>query len=98
MLDIIVLIYLTNSIGQTAIQKGLKPGIWKLYTVLAWFAGESMGLSIGLVLFGIDRMLMCLLTALPFAIGGYHIIRTILEKKPDILNDEINHIGENLYP
>ena len=51
MLEILALIYLTRSIGQLALNKGLKPGTWKLYTVLAWFAGEITGLIIGFTMF-----------------------------------------------
>ncbi len=47
MLEIIALIFLTKEIGKIAAGKGLKPGVWKLYTVLAWIAGEFVGAVIG---------------------------------------------------
>ena len=98
MLDIIILIFLTRSIGELAERKGLKPGQWKVYLVMAWLGGELLGIFIGLMLFGLDKPLMILLVALPCAIAGYHIIRNTLDRKPDVLNDEINQIGDNLLP
>lgn len=98
MLDIIILIFLTRSIGDLAIQKGLKPGTWKVYLVLAWLAGELLGIFIGVLMFGIEKPLMILLVALPCAVAGYHIIRNTLDRKPDVMKDEINQIGDNLVP
>lgn len=96
MLEIIALVYLTRIIGPLAEQKGLKSSTWKLYTVLAWFAGEIIGIFIGLALFGSENMLMSILVAIPCAIGGYHIIRNRLHRMPDIYRDDIEHLGDNL--
>jgi len=96
MLEIFALIFLTKSIGKLAEEKGLKPGTWKLYTVLAWFGGEITGLFIGLSIFGMERVVMALLVAIPCAIGGYHIIRSTLQNKPDIFHDDINQVGDHL--
>ncbi|MBL7765057.1 MAG: hypothetical protein JNJ58_03115 [Chitinophagaceae bacterium] len=95
MLEIIILFFLTKKIGATAIRKGLKPGIWKLYTVLAWFGGEIIGFVVGLNLFK-DNLLMSVLLAIPCAVGGYHIIKNTLEKKPDYISDDIHQIGDDL--
>ncbi len=35
MIEIIVLIFLSRNIGYLALDKGLKPGLWKFYVVLA---------------------------------------------------------------
>jgi hypothetical protein len=96
MLEIVALIYLTRSVGQLALNKGLKPGTWKLYTVLAWFAGEITGLIIGFTMFGVERPIMALFVGIPCAVGGYHIIKATLERKPDVFADDINQIGDNL--
>jgi hypothetical protein len=98
MLEIIALIYLTRSIGQLALNKGQKPGTWKLYTVLAWFAGEITGVMLGLAIFGVEKPFMAILVGIPCAIGGYHIIRSTLDRKPDVFIDDINQIGDNLVP
>ena len=58
MLDIIILIFLTRSIGKKAEGKGLKASTWKINLVLAWFAGEILGGLIGLSIFGIERPLL----------------------------------------
>jgi hypothetical protein len=96
MLEIVALIYLTRSIGQLALNKGLKPGTWKLYTVLAWFTGEITGLIIGFTMFGVERPIMALLVGIPCAVGGYHIVKATLERKPDVFVDDINQISDNL--
>ncbi|HNF72196.1 MAG TPA: hypothetical protein PLP34_07280, partial [Chitinophagaceae bacterium] len=65
MLDIIILYLLSGGIRRLAIQKGLPPGRWVLYMVLAWFCMELIGISIALQLFGLHP-LKIILMALPF--------------------------------
>jgi len=99
MLEIIALIFLTRNIGTIAARKGLKPGVWKLYTVLCWFAGEIIGGVIGYILFGEDNLISVFLVAVGGAIAGYFIIKSVLDKKPDALDDEIGRIGtDDLKP
>ncbi|MBK7433081.1 MAG: hypothetical protein IPI66_03700 [Chitinophagaceae bacterium] len=95
MLEIIALIFLTRQIGTIAMRKGLKPGTWKLYTVLSWFAGEIVGLFVGFMLFGSDNLISILLVAIGGALGGYFILKSTLDKKPDAIDDDINSIGVN---
>lgn len=94
MLEIIALIFLTKEIGKIAITKGLKPGKWKLYLVLAWFFSEIIGFSIGIVIFGINNMVSAALVGIAFAVTGYFIIKSSLVKRPDALEDDINQIGQ----
>ncbi|MBS1496433.1 MAG: hypothetical protein JSU03_00695 [Bacteroidetes bacterium] len=101
MLEIIALIFLSKQIARLAIQKGLKPGQWKLFLVLAWFSAEIFGLVIGATLFGFNEnnIIPLMLLALACAFGGYLFIRATLLKKPDAMDDEINRIGtEDLTP
>lgn len=99
MLEIIALIFLTRTIGNTASKKGLKPGTWKLYTVLSWFAGEIIGIIIGLAMFEIDNLVSIMLVGLAGAIGGYFILRSVLEKMPEKFDDDIDRIGvDDLRP
>ena len=99
MLEIIALIFLTKNIGAIALKKGLKPGTWKLYTVLSWFAGEIIGVFAGLMIFGEDNLVSILLFALGGALGGYFILKAALDKKPDAMDDDINRIGaDDLRP
>jgi len=95
MLEILALIFLTRDVGKIALKKGLKPGMWKLYAVLAWFAGEIPGIIIGVLLFGIDNLISVELVAVAGALTGFLILRSALLKKPDTLENEIEQIGNN---
>ena len=92
MLEIIALVFLTRQIGRIAVTKGLKPGTWKLFTVLAWIAGEFVGAIIGLLIFSQDNIFSIILVAIAGAVTGYFIIKANLSKRPDVI-DEIDQIG-----
>lgn len=95
MLEIISLILLTRIVGAKAVRKGLPPGRWKLYTVLAWFAFEILGFFIGsYFLGGMGGMLQLSLFAIFCGFGGYLFIKARLDKIPDTLNDDIDRIGQ----
>ena len=94
MLEIIALIFLTKEISKIAVAKGLKPSTWKIYTVLAWIAGEFIGAFIGGMIFGIDNIFSIILLALAGAITGYLIVKNNLSKKPDGWQDAIDNIGK----
>ncbi|MEP6614990.1 MAG: hypothetical protein ABJA57_00355 [Ginsengibacter sp.] len=96
MLEIIALFFLTRQVGRTAHDKGLKPSTWKLYTVLAWFAGEIAGAILGVIIFGPNNLFSIVLVALAGAITGYYILKANLDKRSDIsLDDDINQIGRD---
>lgn len=94
MLEIIALIFLTKNIGNLAEQKGLQKGIWKLYTVLAWIGAEIFGVFLGLLFFGEESLFPAILLGLGCAISSYFILKIILEKKPDLFQDDIDSIGQ----
>ena len=94
MFEIIALIFLTKEIGRLADSKGLKPGTWKLYTVLAWIAGEFLGAVIGVLIFGPENIFSVILVAIAGALTGYFLIKANLSKRPDIY-DEIDQIGND---
>lgn len=99
MLDIIVLIFLVIHMGKLAQQKGLKPGPWKLYTVLGWFGGEIIGAFLGILLFGMDNIVSVVLMAIAGAITGYLFVKSKLNKIPDNIEEDINRIGvDDLRP
>ena len=99
MLEIIALILLTRQIGGVATRKGLKSGTWKWYTVLSWFAGEIIGVVAGLFIFEQDNIISIMLMGFAGAIGGYFILKSVLDKKPDDVEDDINRIGvDDLRP
>ena len=95
MLEIIALIFLTRQIGALALKKGLKPGTWKLYTVLLWFGAELGGIIIGLGTFGQDNLVGAILIGLACAVASYFILRSSLLNRPDA-DDHINHIGRDV--
>lgn len=98
MLEIIALIFLCKNIGTIAVKKGLKPGQWKLYTVISWIVFEFFGVILGVILFGFnkDELFGLMLFAVACAFGGYLLIKSILDKKPDVFNeDQIDQIGRS---
>jgi hypothetical protein len=94
MLEIIALIFLTREIGRLAERKGLRPSTWKLYTVLAWIAGEFVGAVIGMLIFGAKNLFSVILVAIAGAITGYVLIKANLSKRPDVI-DDVDQIGNN---
>jgi len=98
MLEIIALIFLTKNIGALAERKGLKPGTWKLYTVLCWFGAEILGAVIGVALLGGRNIVPGVLLGLACAVGSFFVLKANLNKRPDV-DDEIDKIGvSDLYP
>ena len=100
MLEIIAIIILSRKNGQLAVQKGLKSGTWIWYSVLAWIGFEIAGIIIGFLSFGEENFWATYFLAVGLAVSSYFFVRSILNKKPDIMNDdEINRIGvKDLYP
>ncbi len=93
MLEIIALVFLTKHIGKIAAAKGLKVTSWKLFTILAWVAGEFVGVIIGISIFGINNLFSVVLVGIMGALTGYLILKAALIKKPDIMQDDIDQIG-----
>lgn len=83
MLEIIALVFLTGKMGQLAEQKGQKKGRWKLYTVLAWFGAEFLGILLSILFFKTDDIVMMLPLGYGMAIGSYFLLRSMLQKMPD---------------
>ena len=100
LLEIIALIFLTKSIGKLALQKGLKPITWKIYAVSAWLAAEIIGIVVGLFLLNSRDLVALALLGWIFAVGGFLIVRSGLQNKPDEMpDDDINRIGvDDLKP
>ncbi|HMK04658.1 MAG TPA: hypothetical protein VK489_10720 [Ferruginibacter sp.] len=100
MLEILAIIMLSRKNGQLAVQKGLKFSTWVWYSVLAWIGFEILGAIIGILSFGQENFWPTYLLALILAVSSYFFIRSILNKKPDpVEEDDINRIGvRDLYP
>jgi hypothetical protein len=96
MLEIIALIFITREVGKLAEAKGLKPFIWKIYTITGWIVSEVLGVFVGVIIFGTDNIISVMLIGLTFAITSYFIIKAQLNKLPDQhFDDDINNIGNN---
>lgn len=110
LIEIIALIFLCKKNGQLALEKGLKPGLWKLYTVIAWIVAEFIGCVLAVMMFvkmpvtdarqiAQADLLAISMIALFAAFGGYLLVRYILENKPGNMNDDIKQIGiDDLQP
>jgi len=95
MLEIFILIYLTGKIGRLATQKGLRKNLWKFFMVASWIVMEILGAILGAMIFGADNFISILLVAIAFAFTSYVLLKSILNKKPDIdLDDAIYKIGQ----
>jgi len=86
MLEIILLYFSCKHIGALAIQKKLKPGRWKIITILTWLSFEMLGFVLGILFFGFDpnstsNLWGLMLFALCCGFGGYLIVRNLLERK-----------------
>ncbi|MGB4843994.1 MAG: hypothetical protein WBP16_06000 [Ferruginibacter sp.] len=96
MLELVLLYFLAKNIGTLATKKGLPPLKWKLTMIGAWIVFETIGLFIGISMFGTGNLLGLMAIGLASAFGGYLLIRYILEKKPDHNQfDDIDNIGSN---
>lgn len=94
MLEIIALIFLGREIGRLAKSKGLKAGTWQIYLVAGWIIAEIIGCMAGIMIFGAGNLISVALLGIAFAFISYFGIRRYLEKYPDAMEDDINHIGE----
>lgn len=96
MIDLIALFFLTKEIGKIALQKGVKPITWKIYTITGWILSEILGFIVALMFFEKDNLFSIVLVGFLFAITSYFIIKAQLHKLPDQNSEEdINNIGRN---
>jgi len=100
MFEIIALIFTGRYIYKLATQKGLKPVSWIFNNIGCWLVFEFIGVMIGvLVLKSLDLYALEFL-GLASGFGGFLLIRSILQNKPDITSKEdSNRIGvDDLKP
>lgn len=84
MLEIIALIYLSGKLGNLAVQKGLKKGLWRFYMIAAWFGAEILGIAIGMLVFHIEEIFTAVIIGWGCAILSYLILQGYLKKLPDV--------------
>jgi hypothetical protein len=92
-MDIIVLFFLCKYIYKKAVKKGLPPTHWIFYFLSLWFFGFFIGINIASLFYVIDKNNILSITpfaliAYPISFAGFHIIKTILDKKPDASNQD----------
>ena len=98
MLEIIAIVFLSRNIGNLAQRKGLKRGWWIFYTVIAWIVAEFIGAIVGLLIFQTEEPLAAYPFAIAFAIGSYFILRAILSRKPDVVDQAFEFEGQHQQP
>jgi hypothetical protein len=92
-MDIIVLFFLCKYIYKKAVKKGLPPTHWIFYFLSLWFFGFFIGINIASLFYVIDKNNILSITpfaliAYPISFAGFHIIKTILDKKTDASNQD----------
>ena len=92
-MDIIILFFLCKYIYKKAVKKGLPPISWILYFISLWFLGFFIGINIASLFYVIDKNNILSITpfaliAYPISFAGFHIIKSILDKKPDADNQD----------
>ncbi|MEO7766657.1 MAG: hypothetical protein ABIS01_04495 [Ferruginibacter sp.] len=99
MLDIIALFFLCRIIGKLAVQKGLKAGTWRWYTILGWIGAEILGVMLSIGLFGLENLIAMLSIGIASAFGGYLLVKSALDRKPDTFDDEVLRSSvDDLHP
>ncbi len=102
MLEIIVIVFVCIHNKNLAVQKKLKPFPWIMYTIAAWVTVEIIGLGLAVFVLNISTSNLLGLTGIGLfsGFGGYLIVRAVLEKKADPVNeDDIDRIrAEDLQP
>ena len=82
MLEIILLFFLSRSIGKMAVARGLPPAGWKIRTVINWIVCEFLGIYLAIALFGFtaENIISLSVFGIVSGFGGYLMIRHRLEK------------------
>ncbi len=86
-MDVIILIFLAIRMAGLAGKKGLSVTKWVIGFVLAWILGEIVGAVIGMSIFGKDNVVSWALVGLAGAFAAYFIIKSRLDKLPDLPNN-----------
>ena len=87
MLEIVALYFILKQMGALAKTKGLAPGRWKVFALISWFGGEFIGVTIGLMIFGMNNLVSVFLVGIAGAFTGYLAIKSNLAKRPDVPTD-----------
>lgn len=90
MLEIIALIFLGRKNGDLAVRKGLNRSTWIAITIVAWLVAEFAGAFLFVMILQTTSFGALILPAYGFAIISYFIVRGILDRKPDVVQDHFD--------
>lgn len=93
MIEIIALVILVIHMGKVAERKKQPKVKWQVLTVVGWLVAEAIGVMFGLLFFGTGNLIGLMLLGLVSAVGGYLIVKAQLDKYPDNIDKDIDHIG-----
>ena len=98
MLEIILIIFLSRRLRESAEERGESKGKWTAYMILAWF-GIEIAVVLGLILvLGEDVILIAGLVGIAGGFLGYYLVKSRLESLPLVAESQfglIDQIGQN---
>lgn len=83
MLEIILLIFISRNIAESAFDKGYSKGLYRFLTFLFWFAFEFIGVILAAIFIGEEKFLLMLIGWLSGGLG-YLILYIIVENLPEL--------------
>lgn len=92
MIEIILIILISNRIAGIAEEKGYSKGLWRFFAILSWVICEFIGAIIGFIVMGLDAGFIVYIFAIIGAILGVFIVKKIIDGKPNLSNDDIGVI------
>lgn len=95
MIEIFCLVTFSRKLGPLALRKGESKGKWITLFVISWLVAEFLGVFIGIIIFGEDKIAEPAVTGYILAFSSFFVIRAILNNKPDAQTYEqlIDQIG-----
>lgn len=94
-MDLVILFFLCNYIYKKASKKDLQPTKWVLYLIGLWLLGSIIGMNIASLFYVFDpknvlSVIPFALISYPFSFAGFHLLKTVLDKKNDLQKTDIN--------
>lgn len=95
MLEIIGLVFFSRKLGPIILRKGESKNKWITLFIISFLAAEFLGLFIGIMIFGEDKIAEPAVTGYILAFSSFYVVRAILNNKPDAQTYEqlIDQIG-----
>jgi|GEM_PF-1744188 len=95
MLEIIGLVFFSRKLRPLILRKGESKNKWITLFVISFLAAEFLGVFIGIMTFGEDKIAEPAMAGYFLAFSSFYVVRAILNKKPDAQTYEqlIDQIG-----